>query len=165
MLDKLFDTDEIPNYKVYEIAHQVVSDYMELKRCKIDLVATELGTTTGVLYRQLNPKDTQMPLSIDRIIAITRLTKDHRIIEEINKEFDLIAIPRVCENAKLSDINLLVDIANIENNDVFKITKMAIANGVISSEEQEAILKEIDEAQKANAQLKDMVIHIVIKNS
>lgn len=165
MLDRLFDTDEIPNYKVYEIAHQVVSDYMELKRCKIDLVATELGTTTGVLYRQLNPKDTQMPLSIDRIIAITRLTKDHRIIEEINKEFDLIAIPRVFENAKLSDINLLVDIANIENNDVFKITKMSIANGVISSEEQEAILKEIDEAQKANAQLKDMVLHIVIKNS
>ena len=165
MLDKLFDTDEIPNYKVYEIAHQVVSDYMELKRCKIDLVATELGTTTGVLYRQLNPKDTQMPLSIDRIIAITRLTKDHRIIEEINKEFDLIAIPRVFENAKLSDINLLVDIANIENNDVFKVTKMSIANGVISSEEQEAILKEIDEAQKANAQLKDMVLHIVIKNS
>lgn len=165
MLDRLFDTDEIPNYKVYEIAHQVVSDYMELKRCKIDLVATELGTTTGVLYRQLNPKDTQMPLSIDRIIAITRLTKDHRIIEEINKEFDLIAIPRVFENAKLSDINLLVDIANIENNDVFKITKMSIANGVISSEEQEAILKEIDEAQKANAQLKDMFLHIVIKNS
>lgn len=165
MLDRLFDTDEIPNYKVYEIAHQVVSDYMESKRCKIDLVATELGTTTGVLYRQLNPKDTQMPLSIDRIIAITRLTKDHRIIEEINKEFDLIAIPRVCENANLSDINLLVDIANIENNDVFKITKMSIANGVISSEEQAAILKEIDEAQKANAQLKDMVMHIVIKNS
>lgn len=165
MLDRLFDTDEIPNYKVYEIAHQVVSDYMELKRCKIDLVATELGTTTGVLYRQLNPKDTQMPLSIDRIIAITRLTKDHKIIEEINKEFDLIAIPRVCENANLSDINLLVDIANIENNDVFKITKMSIANGVISSEEQAAILKEIDEAQKANAQLKDIVMHIVIKNS
>lgn len=165
MLDKIFNTDEMPNYKVYEMAHQVVSDYMELKRCKIDLVATELGTTTGVLYRQLNPKDTQMPLSIDRIIAITRLTKDHRIIEEINKEFDLIAIPRVCENANLSDINLLVDIANIENNDVFKITKMSIANGVISSEEQAAILKEIDEAQKANAQLKDMVMHIVIKNS
>lgn len=165
MLDRLFDTDEIPNYKVYEIAHQVVSDYMELKRCKIDLVATELGTTTGVLYRQLNPKDTQMPLSIDRIIAITRLTKDHRIIEEINKEFDLIAIPRVFENAKLSNINLLVDIANIENNDVFKIIKMSMANGVISSEEQEAIVKEIDEAQKANAQLKDMVLHIVIKNS
>ena len=165
MLDRLFDTDEIPNYKVYEIAHQVVSDYMELKRCKIDLVATELGTTTGVLYRQLNPKDTQMPLSIDRIIAITRLTKDHRIIEEINKEFDLIAIPRVSENANLSDINLLVDIANIENNDVFKITKISIANGVINSEEQAAILKEIDEAQKANAQLKDMVMHIVIKNS
>ena len=102
---------------------------------------------------------------VNRYYLLSTANIDASQVEEINKEFDLIAIPRVFENAKLSDINLLVDIANIENNDVFKITKMSITNGVISSEEQEAILKEIDEAQKANARLKDMVLHIAIKNS
>lgn len=131
-------------------------------RCKIDLVAAELGTTTGVLYRQLNPKDTTMPLSIDRIMAITKLTADNRILEEVAKEFDLVVIPKRCEKAKAADINLLVDMASIENNDVFRVVKMAMADDVITPEEKEAILKEIDEAQKANAELKDRVLHLAI---
>ncbi len=162
MLNNIFDTEEIPNYKVYEAAHQVVADFMERNRCKIDVVAAELGTTTGVLYRQLNPKDTTMPLSIDRVMAITKLTGDNRILEEVSKEFDLIVIPKRCEKAKAADINLLVDMASIENNDVFRVVKMAMADEIITPEEKEAILKEIDEAQKANAELKDRVLHIAI---
>ena len=165
MLDQIFSTDEIPNYKVYEIAHKVVADYMLKRNCKIDLVASELGTTTGVLYRQLNPKDTQMPLSIDRIISITKLTDDKRIIEEINKEFDLVSVPIVKENSTISNINILVDIANIENNDVFKIIKKVLEDDKITIAEKEEVLKEIYEAEKANAILKDSVEHIKLKDS
>lgn len=163
MLNNIFDTDELPNYKVYEAAHKVVADYMEKRRCKIDLVAAELGTTTGVLYRQLNPKDTTMPLSIDRIIAITKLTSDNSILEEIAKEFDLIVIKRRCEKSSVADLNMLVDKANIKNSQVFKTTKISIEDGVIDKDEQERILKDIDEAQKANAELKDLVLHIALQ--
>jgi len=163
MLNDIFSADEMPNHKVYEAAQKVVSDYMEKHRCKIDVVAAELETTTGTLYRQLNPKDTFMPMSIDRIMAITRLTGDIRILEVIASDFDLVVIPKKHEKAKISDLNLLVDVANIENGDVFKEVKSAMADGVIDKPERERILKEIDEAQKANAALKDMVINIVIQ--
>lgn len=164
MIDTLFDTDELPNAKVYETAHKVVGDYMTKKNCKIDLVAAELGTTTGVLYRQLNPKDTQMPLSIDRVMAITNLTSDTRILEVVVNEFDLVTVSKHKSEAKASDINLLVDMASIENNDVFRVVKMAIADDVITPEEKAEILKEIDEAQKANAELKDLVLHTAISD-
>lgn len=163
MLNNIFSADEMPNHKVYEAAQKVVSDYMEKHRCKIDVVAAELETTTGTLYRQLNPKDTLMPMSIDRIMAITRLAGDTRILEVIASDFDLVVIPKKHEKAKISDLNLLVDVANIENGDVFKEVKSAMADGVIDKPERERILKEIDEAQKANAALKDMVINIVIQ--
>lgn len=162
MIDTLFDTDELPNAKVYETAHNVVSDYMNKKHCKINVVAAELGTTTGVLYRQLNPKDTQMPLSIDRVMAICKLTNDFRILEVVANEFGMVTVQKKQAQAKVSDINLLVDIASMENNDVFNVVKRAIADDVITPQEREAILKEIDEAQKANAELKDLVLHTAI---
>ena len=165
MLNDIFASDELPNFKIYEVAHKVVADYMEKKRCKIDLVASELETTTGVLYRQLNPKDTQMPLSIDRIIAITKLTNDKRIIEEINKEFNLITIPETSYKSTSRDLNILVDISNIENNDVFKIIKKAVEDEKITVSEKEEILKEIYEAEKANAILKDGVLPTETKDS
>ena len=165
MLNDIFASDELPNFKIYEVAYKVVADYMEKKRCKIDLVASELETTTGVLYRQLNPKDTQMPLSIDRIIAITKLTNDKRIIEEINKEFNLITIPETSYKSTSRDLNILVDISNIENNDVFKIIKKAVEDEKITVSEKEEILKEIYEADKANAILKDGVLHTETKDS
>lgn len=106
-----------------------------------------------------------MPLSIDRIIAITKLTNDKRIIEEINKEFNLITIPETSYKSTSRDLNILVDISNIENNDVFKIIKKAVEDEKITVSEKEEILKEIYEADKANAILKDGVLHIETKDS
>jgi hypothetical protein len=40
---------------------------------------------------------------------------------------------------------------------------MAMADGEITQHEREVILKEIDEAQKANAELKDLVLHLKSK--
>lgn len=165
MIDKLFGREEIPNYGIYEVAHEVVYEYMKKNEIKkIDEVAAKIGTTSGVLYRRLNPEDTTMPLSIDSVISITKLTGDLRIIEAMGNQFNQVMICKKQATAKTSDINLLVDIANMENADVFSVVKRAIADDVITPEEREAILKEIDEAQKANAVLKDRVLHIAIKD-
>lgn len=165
MLNNIFDVEDMPNHKIYETCQMVIQDYMERKHCKIGLVAAELETTTGVLYRQLNPKDYQMSLSIDRIVAITKLTGDTRIIEVLANEFDQVLVCKKKAQAKTSDINLLVDVANLENADVFRAVKIAIADNIITEDERNAILKEIDEAQKANAELKDTVLHIAIKEN
>ena len=50
----------------------------------------------------------------------------------------------------------------MENNDVFSVVKRAIADDIITPKEREEILKEIDEAQQANAELKDMVLHTAL---
>jgi len=69
MIDKLFGREEIPNYGIYEVAHEVVYEYMKKNEIKkIDEVAAKIGTTSGVLYRRLNPEDTTMPLSIDSLL-------------------------------------------------------------------------------------------------
>jgi len=159
MLDEMFEDEQLPNVKVYEMAQTVVRDFMEKEHKKIDYVAQKLGTTRGYLYASLDPKQTHKPLSIDRIMDITRLTGDNRIIEVIANEFDLVAVCKYKGEAKIKDISLLVDMANMENSDVFRVVKLAIADNVITKEERESILKEIDEAQRANAELKDLVLH------
>lgn len=164
MLDKLFGKDEIPNYRIYEVAQLVVHDYMNEKCCKIDQVAADIGTTSGVLYRRLNPQDMTMPLSIDSVIAITHLTSDMRIVEAMANQFDQVLVCKKIAQANTSDINLLVDKANLENADVFRVVKQAIEDNEITPEEREEILKEIDEAQKANAELKNTVLHLAIKD-
>ena len=164
MLDDIFDDEQLPNIKVYEIAQQVVKDLMEKEHKKIDYVAAKLGTTKGYLYASLDPKQTNKPLSIDRILDITKLTDDKRIIEVIANQFDMVVIPKKQATANILDINVLVDKANIENADVFREIKIAISDGIIDENEQKRILKEIDEAQNANAELKDRVLHVAINS-
>ena len=162
MLDDMFEAGhELPNQSVYMVAQQVIKEYMERVHRDIDFVSEKLGTTKGYLYKQLDPKQTHRPLSIDRVMAITQLTGDKRILEEITKSFDLVVIPKKQSETDMSDLNLLVDIANMENNDVFAVIKKAMADGIIDAEEFERIMKEIDEAQKANADLKEGLMNLI----
>ena len=162
MLDDIFGENEIPNWNIYRAAQRVVKTYMEKTNKKIDYVARELGTTQGYLRKQLDPNQPDRPLSIDRVISITKLTGDYRILEEIAKEFDFVLVPRKQE-ASNGNINDLADEANIENNDVFRVIKIALKDGIISKEERKAILKEIDEAQKANAKLKFLIENLKVE--
>jgi len=164
MLDDIFGENEVPIDEVYKVAQIVVKDYMDKTHKKIDYVARELGTTPGYFRKQLDPNQPDRPLSIDRIVSISRLTNDMRILEEVAREFDMVLVPRKKEAADINEINTLVDMANIENGDVFREIKIAIADGVVDKDEQKRILKEIDEAQIANAKLKDRVLHIAIKD-
>ena len=69
-------------------------------------------------------------------------------------------IPKKDAEAKTSDINQLVDKANMENADVFRVVKMIISDNIITDDERDIILKEKDEAEKANAELRDLLLHI-----
>jgi hypothetical protein len=164
MLDDIFGENEVPIDEVYKIAQKVIKDYMDKQNKKIDYVAQELGTTPGYLRKQIDPNQSDRPLSIDRILSITRLTGDKRILERIALEFDMVLIPRTQATSSINEINTLVDMANIENGDVFREIKLAIADGIVDKEEQKRILKEIDEAQIANAKLKDRVLHMCSKD-
>jgi len=162
MLDGLFGTDELPNQHVYEVAQMVVKEYMDEHHVKIDHVASLLGTTKGYLYAGLDPSQTTKPLSIDRIIAITKLTGDNSILDAVVKQFDLILVNKIEAQASVLDLNVLVDRASIENNDVFREAKVDLSDGVIDAEEKKRIIKELDEADKANAELRSRVMSIEV---
>ncbi len=122
------------------------------------MLSTALNYTT---YNPASPK----PLNIDHLyVLLNELGEDRNIIlDGILKEFDLVAVPKEHTKASASDINLLVDMANMENADVFRVVKMAISDNELTADEKEEILKEIEEAEKANAMLKDRVLHIATK--
>lgn len=84
-LDDMFGSDPTPFRNVYEAAQIVVNDYTVLHNCKIEKVAEQLGTTRGYLYAMLDPNQTHRPLSVDRVIEITALTGDTRIIDAIKE--------------------------------------------------------------------------------
>ena len=122
------------------------------------MLSTALNYTT---YNPASPK----PLNIDHLyVLLNELGEDRNIIlDGLAAEFDMVLVPKTISPAKFSDINLLVDMANIENSDVFRVVKEAMSDGVISKNEKASILKEIEEAQKANAVLKDKVLHLASK--
>ena len=124
----------------------------------------QLGTYLN--YTNYNPSSPH-PLSVDHLaILLDELGEERNIVlDAIVKEFDFLLVPKTISPAKISDINLLVDMANIENSDVFRVVKSAMVDGEISSEESANILKEIEEAQRANAILKDRILHLAKKDT
>jgi cyanate lyase len=122
--------------------------------------ANELGLTEGTLSNKLKPAKAENDMTLSEYIHFLELTGDLTSLEYIAGLFDMVLVPKSVEKASVADINLLVDMANIENSDVFRVVKEAMADGIIDEAEQKAILKEIEDAQKANARLKDMVLHL-----
>jgi len=123
-------------------------------------VAEELGMSNGTLENKLKPAKHDNDLSITEFVHFLELTGDYAALEHIANEFDLVLVPKKDTKSSMGDINLVADLANIENADVFRVVKNAMQDGTISEDEKEEILKEIDEAQKANAILKDTILHL-----
>ena len=146
---------------------QIIRKTITLNRKELGLefkdVAYELGLNEGTLSNKLKPSMTQNDLTLTEFIHFLELTGSFEALQHIANEFDLALIPKKQAEAKSSDMSALVDRANIENSDVFREIKKAIEDGFIDEEEQQKILKEIDEAQTANAELKDSVSHLTVK--
>lgn len=129
-----------------------------------DDIANELGLNGGTLENKLKPSMSTNDIAITEFMHLLELSADYSPLEYIAGKFDMVLIPKKQAAANISDINILVDKANIENGDVFREIKNAISDGIIDEAEQKRILKEIDEAQKANAELKDRVLHVAINS-
>lgn len=162
-LDDIFGDNELPIEEVYRTAQKVVKAYMDKENKKIDYIARELSTTQKRFYKALDPNQPEHPLSVDRIIQLTRLTKDTRIVEKIAHEVGMIAIPCTKVEVTIQSIHNLVDISNIESSDVFREAKEDLADGNITNDEKSQILKEIKEAQTALFVLENSVENMKIK--
>lgn len=159
-LDDIFGEGSEIIEEIYTETQSVIKRYMDRKNKKIEYVAQELGTTAGYFRKQLDPNQSDRMLSIDRIIAITKLTMDKGILDLIAKQFDMMLISKnkgEGEHCGINDISKLVDISNMEDADVFRAVKVALADGKIDKEERDNILKEIDEADKAHAELREVI--------
>lgn len=127
---------------------------------EFDDVAHELGMQPGTLANKLKPAMHTNDMSISEFVHFLSLTGDYAALEYIAKKFGFILVNEKKSHSHCSNINILVDSANIENGDVFKAVKMAMADGRISAQEKAIIIAEIEEAQKANAELKDMLLNL-----
>jgi len=128
-------------------------------------IANEIGLNAGTLKNKLKPSMITHDLNLSEYIHLLELTGDYSSLDYIASKLDMVLIPKKQANTNINDLNLLVDVASIENNDVFRTVKLAMADNKITESEKESILKEIDEAQKANAILKDRVLHTAIKDN
>ena len=126
-------------------------------------VAHELGLHEGTLANKLKPSMDHSDMTITEFMHFLELTGDYMALEYMAGEFDMVLVPKEQEKSSINDINILVDVANIENADVFRVVKKAMSDNELTEEEKEEILKEIEEAEKANARLKNKVLHIATK--
>jgi len=123
-------------------------------------VAHELGLSEGTLANKLKPSMDTHDMTLTEFVHFMELTDSYEPIEHIAKEFGFILVSEKKAQSTTANINTLVDKANIENSDVFKAVKLAMSDGLITKQEQAIVLKEIEEAQKANAELKDLVLQL-----
>ncbi|WP_281952024.1 phage regulatory CII family protein [Nitrosophilus kaiyonis] len=159
MIDDIFGYEELPNLKIYKAAQAVIKDFMDREYKKIEWVAEKLGTTKGYLYAQLEPNRTDKPLSVDRIMAITELTGDTRIIEAMAKEFGYTLCKPETESQKSDDPVIAVTLKAFGLEEVqgilAKTIKESIADGVLDEEEKSKINETAHLLRKLAAELQE----------
>jgi len=126
-------------------------------------VANELGLQPGTLRNKLKPSYDMGDMTLTEFMHFLELTGDYAALEYIAKKFGFVLVCEKKAHTTTMDINILVDRSNIENADVFKAVKVAMSDGEVTPQERDIILKEIEEAQSANAELKDLVLHLSTK--
>ena len=160
MLDDLFESEHIPVERIYRAAQAVVKRLMERERKKIEWVAAQLGTTKGYLYASLDPHQTHKPLSVDRIVAITELSGDMGIVEEIAKHFGYtLCRPKEIEAKPLSILSLALlglDL-EVQQGNLAKALKEALEDGEVDQKEQRRIKELAYELRKLAATLEESV--------
>lgn len=158
MLDDIFGQEELPNLEIYKAAQRVVKDYMDKNAKKIEWVAEKLGTTKGYLYAQLEPARTDKPLSVDRVIALTELTGDMRIIEEMAKKFGYtLCKPDVQPGKKADAIDLAIKTLQLEalHGELASDVEDAIQDGVVDENEKKRVREKAYRIRKQAAEIEE----------
>ena len=122
-----------------------------------DDVAAELGMSGSTLDNKLKPAKIDNDITLSEFIHILELTGDMSALEHLNSLCEYIAIPKKVSVPDTKDITILVSMAMKENNDVFNEAQKDLADGKIDAKEKASILKELEEAQKANANLRYII--------
>ena len=159
MIDDIFDSEELPNERIYRTAQQVVKDLMNRECKKIEWVAAKLGTTKGYLYASIDPHQTHKPLSVDRAIAITRLSGDIRIIEAMAREFGYTLCRPDVEKEQGDAMSVAVKTLEMEekHGELATEVKEAIRDGVLDETERKKIQDKAYQLRKLAAGLEEMV--------
>ena len=159
MIDELFAGEELPNERIYRTAQQVVKDLMNRECKKIEWVAAQLGTTKGYLYASIDPHQTHKPLSVDRAIAITRLSGDMRIIEAMAREFGYTLCRPDVEKEQGDAMSVAVKTLEMEekHGELATEVKEAIRDGVLDETERKKIQDKAYQLRKLAAGLEEMV--------
>ena len=125
-------------------------------------IANELGLSSGTLENKLKPSYESSDITLSEFMHFMEMSGDYTALEYIANNFDKILISKQEPTAEVNikNINLLVDMANIDNSEVFREVKVDIEDKIIDKEEKKRILEAIDKAQKSNAKLKQRVLNI-----
>lgn len=137
VLDEIFGGDPMPFRHVYETAQIVVRDYMAKHNCKIEVVAGLLGTTDNHLYNTLDPKQTHRPLSVDRVIEITALTGDTRILEAMKTAVN----PHNGKTCAIHEVMIATLDVQTHTGELSKTLNSAIADGELDDAERARLRK------------------------
>ncbi len=159
MLDDIFDSEELPNSSIYRTAQKVVRDLMEREGKKIEWVAAQLGTTKGYLYASLDPNQTQKPLSVDRVVAISELSGDVRIVEEMARLFGYTLCRPDVRKDPATPMSVAVKTLQMEqaHGELAGEVRESIEDGVIDEEEKRKIRDKAYELRKLAAGLEEML--------
>jgi hypothetical protein len=135
-LEEMFASEAVPFREVYETAQIVVRDYMEKNNCKIGRVAELLNTTGKYLYAVLDPNQDK-PLSVDRVIELTILTGDPRIIDAMKES------GKIRDGASCTIIEVMRATLDVQSHtgELSKSLNNAIADGKIDETERAHLRK------------------------
>lgn len=120
--------------------------------------AIELGLNVGTLENKLKPSYHTGDITLSEFIYVLEITGNYEPLKYLNSIFDLMAVPKEIQiKCDAQKISFYADNAQIESNDVFSAAKKAIADGKVTIQEKENILREIEESERATAELKASV--------
>lgn len=145
--------------KFLKVMRSVINKDRKLNGFTLEEEANELGLTQGTLEQKLKPS-APLDFTVSEITHLMDLSGDYSPLEYLANKYDFNLVKKECCAGTLARINALVDNAMMENQDVFRVVKVAMEDGEISDDEKREILKEIEEAEKANAELKAKVLDL-----
>lgn len=126
-----------------------------------DDIANELGISGATLDSKLKPAKIDNDLTLSEADHFIDISGDVAELEYRANKHGYTLIKKNNDVSSILDISNLADKACFENNDVFKAIKISAADGAIDKEEIELILKEIEEAESANAILRARITAMV----
>ncbi len=109
-------------------------------------------------YKSYNPRSPKAMKLSQLVIVLEEIDREdvRHILNAFGDPHGLAVVEKEPAVHRLFDLHEAADRAMLENDDVFKVTKMALRDETLDEDELEAIIIEINEAEVANADLKAM---------